>query len=129
MSPPSESERDAAARRRARGSARGGAGAARPLGPRPLGEGVDRLLHDLGAPSMGAIDRLLEAWPEIVGPVLAESTRPLAIRDGRLVVEADDPAVASTVTWSKRALVAAVDRLVEADAVTEIDVRVARGGS
>lgn len=124
MSGPSESERDAAARRRARG-----AKGRRPTGPRPLGEGVDRILRDLGAPSMGAIDRLLAAWPEIVGPVLATSTRPLAVRDGRLLVEADDPAVASTVTWSKRSLVAAVDRLVEPGAVREIDVRVARGGS
>jgi hypothetical protein len=106
-----------------RGTPRGGR-----KGPKPLGEGVDRLLRDLGAPSISAIDRLLEAWPEAVGPVLAASTRPLAVRDGRLVVEADDPTVASTVRWSKSALVAALDRLVEPGVVAEVEVRVARRG-
>jgi predicted nucleic acid-binding Zn ribbon protein len=91
---------------------------------------VDRLLRDLGAPSGSALERLLEVWPEVVGPVLATSTRPLAVRDRRLVVEADDPAVASTVRWSKAALVASLNRLVEPGVVTEIDVRVGhRGGS
>ena len=97
-------------------------------GPKALGEGVDRLLHDLGAPSGSALDRLLEAWPEVVGPVLAASTRPLAVRERRLGVEADDPTVASTVRWSKAALVASLDRLVEPGVVAEIEVRVARRG-
>ena len=97
-------------------------------GPKRLGAEVDRVLRDLGAPSGSAIERLLEAWPEVVGPVLAASTRPMAVRDGRLVVQADDPAVASTVKWSKTALIEALDRLVEPGVVRELDVRVGRPG-
>jgi hypothetical protein len=95
-------------------------------GPRPLSEGVDRILHDLGAPSRGTIEVLLERWPEVVGPVLAERTRPVRVRDGHLSVEADDPAVASRVKWSTRSLIDAIDRLVAKDAVSAIDVRVRR---
>lgn len=95
-------------------------------GPRPLSEGVDRILRDLGAPSRGSIDLLLERWPEIVGPVLATCTRPVRVRDGRLAVEADDPAVASRVKWSTRSLIEAIDRLVAKDTVSAIDVRVRR---
>lgn len=94
--------------------------------PKRLGEGVDRLLRDLGAPTAGTIEVLVERWPEVVGPVLAASTRPAGVRDGRLVVAADDPGAASKVRWSQRSLIDAIDRLVEPGAVSAIEVRVRR---
>lgn len=53
----------------------------------PLGKILGPIVEELGAHQGGAIDRLLERWPEIVGPAIAKVTLPGSIQNGTLYVE------------------------------------------
>lgn len=74
-----------------------GRGTWRPLpeaggpGPRPLRESLDRYRTPLS--------QVVSAWREAVGDAVADHARPVAVRDGALVVTADDPAWVGQLTW------------------------------
>ena len=53
-------------------------------GPRPLAEALDALTSRLAPPTLLA--EVQRAWPEAVGPALAEAGRPVAERDGVVTV-------------------------------------------
>ncbi len=67
--------------------------------PSPLGETLERLVDNLGAPPVSTLSRLGERWPEVVGPALAEATRPVELVDGVLTVACSDGALAAQVSW------------------------------
>jgi predicted nucleic acid-binding Zn ribbon protein len=60
--------------------------------PSPVGASLDRLVRHLGGPSAGSVGGLFDRWEEVVGAGVADHVRPIAIRDGVLVVGVDDPA-------------------------------------
>ena len=64
-----------------------------------LGDGLDRFVRNLGAPPISILAQLEDRWPELVGPGLAVSTRPIELVDGTLSVACDDPASASQIGW------------------------------
>jgi predicted nucleic acid-binding Zn ribbon protein len=93
-------------------------------GPAPLRAGLDRLVRNLGAPSADTISGVFSRWPEVVGERLAAHTRPLAVRDGSLVVAVDDPAWAPQIRFLEAEVVAKVRQVLAVDDVERLVVRV-----
>ena len=92
--------------------------------PAPLGQPLDRLLRNLGAPRAKAVRSVFDDWAEVVGEQVASHARPVSLRRGRLVVAVPDAAWATQLRFLERQL---LDRLAEAfgdGEVTAIDVRV-----
>ena len=59
--------------------------------PRPLAESLDRLTSSLGVPSAASLGAVFERWADIVGEGVAAHVQPRSLRDGTLVVVADQP--------------------------------------
>lgn len=98
------------------------AGGARPS---RLGETLDRVLAGLGAPPASSLEVVERAWPDLVGPAAAEALRPVAIRDGRLVVTAVDPVWSGQARWLEGAVVEGLERLLGPGVVTSLEARAA----
>jgi predicted nucleic acid-binding Zn ribbon protein len=94
--------------------------------PRPLADGIERLLQGLGAPPVPVLTLLAERWEEVVGPAAAAHCRPGAVTDGCLHVEVTEPAWASQIRWQQAEIVRRVADLAGPGAVGRVDVRVGR---
>ena len=94
-------------------------------GPRPLRQGLERLLDGLGAPEIAAGATLVERWPEVVGPELASRVRAVAVRGSELVVKVEDPGWASQIAWLESRLLERIADLVGPGRITAVKARVA----
>lgn len=90
----------------------------------PVATLLDRVVRTLGAPGADAVDVVFNRWHEVVGTVLAGQTRPVAIHDGVLTLEADEPVVVSHVRYLESTMVARLAELLGAGRVTGVAVRV-----
>jgi len=96
-------------------------------GPVPLGSILNGVLADCGLDDRLAERSLLTAWPEIVGPRLAEHVRAVDIRETVLFLDADHGAWRQEITLLlPRIKQQCVERFGD-DAVT--DIRWIRPGS
>jgi hypothetical protein len=95
--------------------------------PRPIAQGVDRLLSSLGAPPTRVTVDVAERWVDIVGPELARVTSPGSLKDGILVVTTTEPAVADHLKWSQRSVVAQANEVLGTDAIRAVQARVVPG--
>ena len=68
-------------------------------GPQRIDASLEKLLGNLNAPSVDVLDVIFRAWGSIVGPDLAEHTRPGSIDGDLLTVTADDPTWAAEFRW------------------------------
>lgn len=96
--------------------------------PSELAALLDRVVRGMGAPGTDAVELVFNRWADVVGGVLATRTRPVSLEGGTLVLQADDPAVVSHVTWLEQDLLARLDELLGRGRVTAVEVRVARPG-
>ncbi len=94
-----------------------------PGAPTPLGETLDRVLAGLGAPPASSLEVVERAWPDLVGPVAAEALRPVAIRDGCLVVAAADPVWTGQARWLEGTVVEGLAPLLGDGVVTSLTAR------
>jgi hypothetical protein len=99
-----------------------------PRRPTRVGETLDRTLRSLGTPSVAGVEVLFERWDEVVGAAMAERTRPRRIDADTLVVECDEPAVASHVRFLQAELVERLGQLSGERRIARIEVRVTRSG-
>lgn len=67
--------------------------------PEKIGATLERFLHQMGAPPARTLTSLESMWPKIVGPALAERTRPIEVIDGVLVIGCDDGSWGSQIGW------------------------------
>jgi len=67
--------------------------------PVPIAASLDRVLGYLRAPAARTVKTVFSEWPTLAGPQLAAHAQPIALRDGELVVEVDDPAWMSQLRW------------------------------
>lgn len=91
--------------------------------PTPLGELLSGVLSRLGMRDLAAWSRLRDEWLEVAGPPWDRHSRPLALSEGRLVVEATTPAAVGVLRYGVAGL---RSRLVERygpGVVDEIEVR------
>jgi len=96
--------------------------------PSELRHLLDRVVRGMGAPGTDAVELVFGRWSEVVGSVLAGHTRPVALEQATLVLEADDPAVVSHVRWLEQDLLARLAELLGPDRVLAVEVRVRRPG-
>ena len=68
-------------------------------GPVPLGDSLERFVRNLGAPPISVLSQLEQSWPDVVGPGLSATTRPIELVDGVLVIGCEDAAWAAQVGW------------------------------
>ncbi len=92
--------------------------------PTELGRVLDRVVRGMGAPGTDAVELVFNHWADVVGGVLATRTQPVSLERGRLVLEADDPAVVSHVRWLEADLLTRLEDLLGPGRVTGVDVRV-----
>jgi len=76
-----------------------GSGWSRNDEPAPIGASLDRVLGYLRAPAARTVKTVFTEWQALAGPQLAAHAQPIALRDGELLVEVDDPAWASQLRW------------------------------
>ena len=91
---------------------------------RPVTSSLERLRRTLGLARSDTFAQVEESWPQLVGQRLAPHAQPRSLRDGVLVVVAQDPAVAEHLRWSANDLAQAVNAVCGGDQVTSVDVRV-----
>lgn len=94
--------------------------------PKPIGESLERLLGNLNAPSVDVLDVVFRAWASIVGPDLAEHTRPASIDGDLLNVHASDPAWATEFRWLEAKVVQRLAEATGTDRIQRVAVRVLR---
>lgn len=93
--------------------------------PRPvrLATALDRVLAGLGSPPASTLEVIEAAWSELVGPAAAEGLRPVAVRDGELLVVATDPVWVGQARWLETAVVEGLAERLGAGVVTGLTAR------
>jgi predicted nucleic acid-binding Zn ribbon protein len=93
-----------------------------------LQAGLDAVLRRLGAAPVASITRVIEAWPQLVGPEIAQRCHPRRLESTTLFVAVDDPSLVSHLAWQESALLESVRALLESDEPTRLDVTIQRPG-
>lgn len=94
--------------------------------PNPLRQSLEHLLAGLGAPQIEAVNTLIARWQEVVGPELATQVRAVAVKGSELIVQVEDPAWASQITWLETQLLERIASLIGSGQITAVIARVAR---
>jgi hypothetical protein len=94
--------------------------------PKPLGRALERFMEHLGAPPVSILTKLSDRWPDLVGPALAEATRPVELIGGVLTVGCSDGALASQIGWMEAQIRERFDRVFGEGVVTRVVARVDR---
>ena len=94
--------------------------------PTPLRQSLEHLLAGLGAPQIEAVNTLIDRWQEVVGPELATQVRAVAVSGSELIVQVEDPAWASQISWLEAQLLERIASLIGAGQITAVTARVAR---
>ena len=92
--------------------------------PASIGELLDRVLSGFGAPPVRAVTTVFDAWPSVVGEVVAQHARPVSIDRGSLVVAVDAPVWATELRYRKHELIERLEGVLGPAVVTAIEVRV-----
>jgi predicted nucleic acid-binding Zn ribbon protein len=79
---------------------------------------------EFGLPDGDALRTLVERWPEVVGDDVAAHARLDALRDGTLVIVADDPIWASQLRYLEAAILERANGLAGAPLADSVRVRV-----
>jgi predicted nucleic acid-binding Zn ribbon protein len=108
----------------ARVAARDAVRSARATGePVTFGAAVSDLLSERGWQTQTAGASILSRWPELVGEQLAAHCRPIRLRNGELVIEAESTAWATQLRLLSRTLTSKLREQLGADVVRTMVVR------
>lgn len=91
-----------------------------------IGQNLDRVLKGLGAPDTDTIELVFDRWENVVGPMLAERSRPVGIDERVLMIAVDEPALASHLGYLEATLVERMAELLGPGRVDAVRVRVDR---
>ena len=92
--------------------------------PQRIGGALDSVAARLGAGSARGLGALYDRWEDVVGAAAADHARPGALRRGRLVVEVDHPAWATSLAHLESTLLRRAAEVAGPGVVTAIDLRV-----
>lgn len=95
-------------------------------GPRPLAESLERFVRNLGAPPISVLSQLEQCWPDVVGPGLSATTRPIELVDGVLTIGCEDAAWAAQVGWMEAQIKQRFEATFGAGLVRRVAVRTDR---
>jgi predicted nucleic acid-binding Zn ribbon protein len=90
--------------------------------PQPLGRIASRIAADRGWSSRLTTGRLFGRWDAIVGEEVAEHARPMSLKDGELVIQAESTAWATQLRLLQRQLLAKIAAGVGHGVVTKLKV-------
>lgn len=93
--------------------------------PRPVADSLDRITRAFGAPRARLLASIFSRWEELVGPEIARHAQPRTLRDGVLVLTADEPAWATQLRYLAPDLLARVRADAAAPDITEVQIRIA----
>lgn len=93
-----------------------------PSVPRPVGDGVDRVLRHLVGARGRVVTSIFSSWSVVVGKELAGTCRPVSLDGGTLTIAARDAAAAESLRWSTADLLRTLNG--EFGEGTVVDVRV-----
>lgn len=85
---------------------------------------LDRLLRYWKSPPAREVHRVVDTWPDIVGPAVAAHTTVISLRDGVLTVKVDDAAWATELRWLEPDIRGRLNERGTAGAITAIKFRV-----
>jgi predicted nucleic acid-binding Zn ribbon protein len=86
---------------------------------------LDRVTAPLGAPRARLLTALFSKWEQLVGPDIAAHARPRSLRQGTLLVIADQPAWATQLRFMASDLLSRIQTEADAPEITEIRISVA----
>ncbi len=89
---------------------------------KPLGEILQRLLREEGLETPLLQKRLVEAWPEVAGRMVADYTDETSIRNQTLFVKITNAALRSDLTLMRTQLVKRLNERVGAFVITDIRI-------
>ena len=92
--------------------------------PQRVGASLDSVAARLGGGSAQGLAALYERWEAIVGAAAAGHARPGALRHGRLVIEVDHPAWATSLAHLEATILRRAAEVVGAGVVRGVQVRV-----
>ena len=92
------------------------------LPPVPIGEAIAAVGEELGVGDPRTVSRLELAWPELVGPAIAEHARIRTLRRGVLTIAVDAAPWATQLRYLESEIVARAAAVLGADAVTQARV-------
>ncbi len=93
---------------------------------RRLGDSLDEYARSLGLDQPDAFARVHAAWPDVVGPAVAAATRPIALRDGTVVVEVDGAEWATQLRYLEQQFIEVLTERVGDGIVEHLRFQVAR---
>jgi predicted nucleic acid-binding Zn ribbon protein len=94
--------------------------------PRRLASSLERVARRIGAPKASTLATVFIHWADIVGEVVADHVKPVALVGGVLRVAADEPAWATEARFLGPEIVRRCKAVTGDDAVQRVEVKVAR---
>lgn len=96
---------------------------ARDKNEQSLGEVIKALFRNYRLEGKLSQARIIEAWPEVTGDMIARHTRDLSIKGRTLFVTLDSPALKNELTYSKSKILDELNKTVGEEVVGEIVFR------
>ncbi len=90
----------------------------------PLARSLAGEVRRLGGPDPGLTTAVFAHWDDLVGPVMADHSRPVSLRDGVLLVAVDQPAWATQLRYLASPVLERIALATGRGDVTELRVRV-----
>ena len=92
--------------------------------PRPISDGLDRVLRGLGNPGVAAVRTVFSEWEELVGAHTAAHAKPVSLDGQCLLVVVDEAGWATRFRYEQAGLLKRFADELGEGVVTRIDVRV-----
>jgi predicted nucleic acid-binding Zn ribbon protein len=92
--------------------------------PRPISDGLDRVLRGLGNPGVAAVRTVFSGWEELVGHETAAHAKPVSLDGQCLLVVVDESGWATRFRYEQARLLQRFAAELGEGVVTRIDVRV-----
>ena len=92
--------------------------------PRPISDGLDRVLRGLGNPGVAAVRTVFSGWEELVGRETAAHAKPVSLDGQCLLVVVDESGWATRFRYEQAGLLQRFAAELGEGVVTRIDVRV-----
>ncbi len=96
----------------------------RPQDPQAIAASLDTVAARLGAGSARGLGTLYDRWEDIVGGPAAAHATPAGLRQGRLVVEVDHPAWATSLAHLEATILQRITEVAGPGLVQGIELRV-----
>lgn len=92
----------------------------------PIAASIDVLRRQFGLGRPDSLETLTQVWPELAGESASRQSKVVDLRQGRLTVDAYDPATAEVLTWSKQRLLEGARASCPTERIIDLTVRVRR---